>query len=177
MRRLLLRLLASAPSAGAHVPDAELLRRFVASNDAAAFDLVVRRHADAVWAAAFRVLRNEADAEDAFQAAFLALLRRSKQVHSASVGGWLHRVAVHAALKLRERAVAAAADLYADPKELRPWLEERVRIAKWNEQVMVARFKVGTIPPDSVHKARYARLKAEIALLKLDRRANGAGGR
>jgi RNA polymerase sigma factor (sigma-70 family) len=108
VRRLLLRLLASAPPAGDHVPDAELLRRFAASGDPAAFELLVRRHAGAVWAAAFRVLRNETDAEDAFQAAFLALLRRSKQVRSASVGGWLHRVAVHAALKLRERSARAA---------------------------------------------------------------------
>src|SRR5262245_60693093 len=89
VRRLLFRLLASAPNASDHIPDSELLRRFVTSNDSAAFELIVRRHADAVWAAAFRVLRNEADAEDAFQAAFLALIRKAKQIRTTCVGGWL----------------------------------------------------------------------------------------
>jgi DNA-directed RNA polymerase specialized sigma24 family protein len=93
-------LLASAPAASDHVPDSELLRRFVASNDPAAFELIVRRHADAVWAAAFHILKTEADADDAFQAAFLALIRKAKQIRTACVGGWLYRVAVHAALKL-----------------------------------------------------------------------------
>ena len=103
-RRLLLRLLASAPPATDHVADAELLRRFVASNDSAAFELVARRHADAVWATCRRTLRSEADAEDAFQATFLALIRKAKTISAPCVGGWLHRVAVNASLKLRERA-------------------------------------------------------------------------
>ncbi|AMV23923.1 ECF RNA polymerase sigma factor SigE [Gemmata sp. SH-PL17] len=103
-RRLLLRLLASTPTATDHVADAELLRRFVASNDSAAFELVARRHADAVWATCRRTLRSEADAEDAFQATFLALVRKAKTINAPCVGGWLHRVAVNASLKLRERA-------------------------------------------------------------------------
>jgi RNA polymerase sigma factor (sigma-70 family) len=102
-RRLLLRLLASAPSASDHVSDAELLRRFASSNDAAAFELILRRHADAVWAACRQILRREADAEDAFQATFLALIRKAKAIRTPCAGGWLHRVAVNAALKLRER--------------------------------------------------------------------------
>src|SRR3954449_11616106 len=101
-RRWLFRLLASAPPTGDHVPDAELLGRFAASGDAAAFELIVRRHADAVWAAAFRILRNEDAAEDAFQATFLALIRKAKSVRTPCAGGWLYRVAVNAALKLRE---------------------------------------------------------------------------
>src|SRR5438876_1011987 len=64
-RRFFFRLLSAAAPAGDHVPDAELLRRFTRSRDSAAFELLVRRHADAVWSAALRVLRNEADAEAA----------------------------------------------------------------------------------------------------------------
>ena len=102
-RRLLFRLLASAPRATDHVPDAELLRRFVASNDSTAFELIVHRHADAVWAACRRLLGSDADADDAFQATFLALIRKARTVRTTSAGGWLHRVAVRTSLHLRAR--------------------------------------------------------------------------
>jgi RNA polymerase sigma factor (sigma-70 family) len=108
-RRYLFRLLSAVPPGGDHVPDIELLRRYAAKKDAAAFELLVRRHADAVWAACFRVLRNDADAEDAFQTAFVVLARKADAVRGSCVGGWLHRVAVNTALRLvasreRERA-------------------------------------------------------------------------
>src|SRR5262245_39266405 len=100
MARRLFRLLASAAPPGDHVPDAELLRRFATTRDAAAFELLVRRHADAVWSAGRRVLRNEADAEDAFQATFVVLARRAGNIREGCVGGWLYRVAVNASLRL-----------------------------------------------------------------------------
>src|SRR6266403_793132 len=98
-RRFFFRLLAAATPAADHVPDAELLRRFAHNRDSAAFELLVRRHADAVWTACRRVLKCEADAEDAFQATFLVLLRKADSIRGACIGGWLHRVAVNAALK------------------------------------------------------------------------------
>jgi RNA polymerase sigma factor (sigma-70 family) len=102
-RRFPFHLLSRLPPAGDHVPDADLLRRFVRDRDPAALELVVRRHADAVWAACRRVSRSEADAEDAFQATFLVLARKAGSVRGACAGGWLHRVAVNAALKVRVR--------------------------------------------------------------------------
>ena len=60
--------------------DAELLRRFAASRDAGAFELLVWRHAGMVKAAAVAVLRDKHLAEDAAQAAFLALARRAGRV-------------------------------------------------------------------------------------------------
>src|SRR5262245_53653193 len=113
--RLLFRLLAAAPPLGDHVPDGELLHRFRTSNDSAAFELIVRRHADAVWAACRRMLNCDADAEDAFQATFLALIRKAKSIRTLCVGGWLHRVAVNAARKLRERAGRVSS---AEPDQL-----------------------------------------------------------
>jgi RNA polymerase sigma factor (sigma-70 family) len=100
-RRLFFRLLAAAAPPGDHVPDAELLRRFASARDPAAFELLVRRHADAVWAAGLRVVGNRADAEDVFQTAFLVLARKAGAVRGPCAGGWLYRVAVNAALKLK----------------------------------------------------------------------------
>src|SRR5262245_30417097 len=96
-----LRFLRAAPPAG--VTDAELTRRYGAG-DEAAFELLVRRHADLVWAACRRVLPHDHQAaEDAFQATCLALARRYGSVRSACAAGWLYRVAVRAALRLRAR--------------------------------------------------------------------------
>ena len=102
MSRYLIRLLGAAPPVDDVVPDAELLRRFSAG-DAAAFELLVRRHANAVWAACVRILRNDADADDAFQTTFLVLAKKAGSVRGPSAGAWLHRVAVNAALKLKAK--------------------------------------------------------------------------
>lgn len=85
------------------VPDCDLLRRFAREGDAAAFELILRRHARTVWTACRRILSVEADAEDAFQATFLVLVRKAGTVRGACAGAWLHRVAVNAALQVRRR--------------------------------------------------------------------------
>jgi RNA polymerase sigma factor (sigma-70 family) len=86
-------------------PDAELLRRFAAAADHAAFELIVRRHAELVWRVCRGVLRADPHAaEDAFQATFLALARKAGTVARRDLlAGWLFRVARHAALRARKR--------------------------------------------------------------------------
>jgi RNA polymerase sigma factor (sigma-70 family) len=90
-----------APDAEA-VPDAELLDRFAGSGDQAAFELLVWRHGAMVWAACRRMLGPDRDAaEDACQAAFVALATRAGRVRNRhALGAWLHRVAVRASLDL-----------------------------------------------------------------------------
>src|SRR6266700_748804 len=90
----------AAPDDG--VTDAELLRRCAADADDAAFALLVRRHAGLVWRVCRAVTRDPHAAEDAFQATFLALIRKGAGV-GASVPGWLYRVAYRVALKARGR--------------------------------------------------------------------------
>jgi RNA polymerase sigma factor (sigma-70 family) len=75
-------------------PDAELLDRFRDARDDAAFAELVRRYGPLVWGACRRRLPNRHDAEDAFQATFLVLVRRAHRLHAAPLGPWLYKVAL-----------------------------------------------------------------------------------
>jgi RNA polymerase sigma factor (sigma-70 family) len=85
--------------------DDALLTRFVGWRDEAAFELLVYRHGPMVRALCRRVLRHEQDAEDAFQATFLALAKKATAIRGKSLAGWLYRVAFHASLKTRSKRV------------------------------------------------------------------------
>jgi RNA polymerase sigma factor (sigma-70 family) len=84
--------------------DAELLGRFADAHDEPAFAALVGRHGPLVWQTCRRVLGDTPDAEDAFQATFLALARKAGTFPVESLAGWLHRVAGQTALKSRIRA-------------------------------------------------------------------------
>ena len=82
--------------------DAELLQRFAAGRDEAAFEVLVWRHGPMVLSVAHRVLNSLDDAEDVLQATFLALVRQAHTVRrGGALAGWLYRVAYRTALRAR----------------------------------------------------------------------------
>jgi RNA polymerase sigma factor (sigma-70 family) len=96
--------LAAVPS------DRELVRRFAAAADEAAFAALVRRHGPMVLGVCRRLLQNPQDAEDAFQATFLVLARKAGTLqHPESVGNYLYGVAYRRALGARAAAARRSA--------------------------------------------------------------------
>jgi RNA polymerase sigma factor (sigma-70 family) len=82
--------------------DGELVQAFVSRRDQSAFETLVHRHGTMVLNVCRRVLRNEADADDAFQATFLVLVRKAAAIRSPSaVSSWLYGVAHTTALKAK----------------------------------------------------------------------------
>jgi len=120
--------------------DAELLRRWVARRDAAAFEVLLWRHGPTILCLCRRLLRDGHAAEDAFQAAFLALAIKAASIgRGEAVGAWLYKVAYRAALRARalvrpwqtldpEAADVGAADPTgtADQHDLRTALDEEL---------------------------------------------------
>ena len=87
------------------LPDHQLLERFAAHRDEAAFAALLRRHGPMVLGVCRSVLHNWHDAEDAFQATFLVLARKANSIHRReTVSSWLHRVAYHLAVDAQASA-------------------------------------------------------------------------
>jgi RNA polymerase sigma factor (sigma-70 family) len=80
--------------------DRELLDALVARRDESAFEALVRRHGPMVLAVCRRVLHNLHDAEDAFQATFLVLIRKATSIRQReAIASWLCGVAYRTARK------------------------------------------------------------------------------
>jgi RNA polymerase sigma factor (sigma-70 family) len=111
--------------------DAELLQAFASKGDEAAFNTLVKRHGPLVLGVCRRLLGPGPDAEDAFQATFLLLVRKARSIRRlSSLAAWLHGTARRIALCLRrtgarrrKREAAATPASYQSPAAELTWRE------------------------------------------------------
>jgi RNA polymerase sigma factor (sigma-70 family) len=123
----------------AETTDTELLRRFLENREEAAFAALVERHGPMVLGVCRHLVPNGADADDAFQATFLVLVRRAASIRKPQLlGNWLygvaHRVAARArvqAARRRDRERPEIEMIAADPSreasEWNPVLHEELK--------------------------------------------------
>jgi RNA polymerase sigma factor (sigma-70 family) len=84
--------------------DADLVRHYVADRDEGAFAELVRRHGSGVLGVCRGVLGNGHDADDAFQATFLVLVRKAHRIaFRPDIGSWLFAVAMRASREVLRR--------------------------------------------------------------------------
>jgi RNA polymerase sigma factor (sigma-70 family) len=113
--------------------DSHLLERFLDTRDETALRVLIARHGPMVYRVCRRTLSNEQAAEDAFQAAFLILIRKASSIRNRqSLASWLHGVAHQAALRARtsvmrrrEHEAQAAGQRSSFGEDERTWCEVR----------------------------------------------------
>ncbi len=123
--------------------DDKLLKRFVVERDEVAFAALVARHGRMVLGVCRRILHDEHDVEDAFQATFLVLINRAKAIRDGGLlGHWIygvaHRVAVRARANaarryVREQTLTAAESGVVQPQS--PEGERRELLAVLDEEL------------------------------------------
>jgi RNA polymerase sigma factor (sigma-70 family) len=95
----------SATAELAAMTDEELLARFFQRKEDAAFVALVERHGPLVYRVCRRVLRDTNDADDAFQATFMVLVRKGATLKQPGrLAAWLYGVANRTARKIKVRA-------------------------------------------------------------------------
>ncbi len=99
---------AAATAATASTPDEDLLRR-IGHGDRHAAELLIRRHNRTLYRTARAILRDDTEAEDAVQEAYLHAFRAAGDFRGeSSVSTWLVRIAANEALMRRRREARRA---------------------------------------------------------------------
>jgi RNA polymerase sigma factor (sigma-70 family) len=137
-----LRCLAGA-SQGDDRADRVLLERFARGRDETAFEALMRRHGPMVLGVCRRILGDGPDAEDAFQATFLVLVRKAGGLRrQGTLAGWLYTVARHAALRAREDALRRR----QRERQVLPQAVTSVDFDRWSEVRPVLDEEISRLP-------------------------------
>jgi RNA polymerase sigma factor (sigma-70 family) len=146
--------------------DGQLLEGFVSRREGAALETLVRRHGPMVWAVCRRTLRHEQDAEDAFQATFLVLVRKAASVVPREmVANWLYGVAYQTAWKAR---ITAAKRRSREQQLPRPPEPEAVEQDLWRDLRPLLDLELSRLP---------ARYRAAIVLCDLEGKTRAQAAR
>src|SRR5688500_10952038 len=93
------------PSELRGLKDDELLARFFQGREDAAFATLVERYGPLVFGVCRRILSDPNDADDAFQATFLVLVRKGGTLRDpGKLANWLYGVAYRTARKVKAKA-------------------------------------------------------------------------
>jgi RNA polymerase sigma-70 factor (ECF subfamily) len=162
--------------------DHELLRDHL-RGDSTAFEHLIRRHQDRMWAVAVRTLGDRDQAKDAVQDALVKAYRGAAAFRGdAAVGTWLHRITVNASLDLirrRRPSVELTEESLPSPDqsleqvELRAWLDAALRALSPEHRLAVVLVDVEGLPvaeaaellrvPIGTLKSRCSRGRAALA--------------
>lgn len=135
----------AGPSAATE--DAVLVQR-ARSGDLRAFEELTGRYESRVYSLAWRILRQEQDAEDVTQQTFLSAMEALQGFRAeASFSTWLLRIAAHAALKIirkRQGLPTVSLEAAAEAREDGQPVPHPEYIADWSEspEVLVHRKEV-----------------------------------
>jgi RNA polymerase sigma-70 factor (ECF subfamily) len=103
---------------GARLTDAELIER-ICAGDLGALEALMRRHNRLLYRTARAILRDDAEAEDAVQEAYLRAYRAIESFRGeAAVGTWLVRITANEALMRRRRKAKSAVVVPMDAAEM-----------------------------------------------------------
>jgi RNA polymerase sigma factor (sigma-70 family) len=178
--------------------DSQMLDHFVRDGDHGAFRGLVSRHGPAVLQVCRGVLHDPHEAEDAFQATFLVLVRKAPLIKDPeSLGGWLRGVAYRTAIRARcraarrralERTRAEMGRIEDFPDEIAPELrqmirEELERLPDTYRQAVVLCYLEGLTHQEAARKLGWPLGTVKIRLVRgrrllrerLDRRGVGLG--
>jgi RNA polymerase sigma factor (sigma-70 family) len=177
------------------ISDSELLHRFSADRDEAAFRQLVERHLSTVYSAALRQVGGDRHlAQDVSQQVFASLARKAKSVASRpSAAGWLckaaryeARHAVREAQRRRARELAAHPELLgpeqiqAEWERLRPVIDQAIcAMPERDREVILLRFFHNLDYPEIGRRLGKTpdamRFRTDRALEKMRRKLRRAG--
>jgi RNA polymerase sigma factor (sigma-70 family) len=146
--------------------DSQLLKRFAGQRDPVAFAALVRRHGPMVLAVCRRVLCSAHDADDAFQATFLVLVRKAGAIARPELlGNWLYGVAYRVAVKARANAARRSEH------------EKRAPVKAWVDPVMEATAREERSVLDAELHHMPEQYRAPLVLCYLEGKTNAEAAR
>ena len=83
--------------------DIELIREVLQDSNARAFETLMKRYTSQVYAASIRLLKDEDNAQEVTQMAFIQAYRQLESWRGENFGAWVTIIANHIALRLLEK--------------------------------------------------------------------------